>query len=47
MNSYLIMKITKDLSDIIEKIKYYNKKYEETKKNHIIMKKRSISLNLL
>lgn len=46
MNSYLIMKITKDLSDIIEKIKYYNKKYEETKKESYYNEKKNYILEL-
>lgn len=46
MNSYLIMKITKDLSDIIEKIKYYNKKYEETKKESYYNEKKKYILEL-
>ncbi len=46
MNSYLIMKITKDLSDIIQKIKYYNKKYEETKKESYYNEKKKYILEL-
>ena len=43
MNSYLIKKITKDLSDIIKNIKDCNKKYEETKeKSWQDMKKKYI-----
>ncbi len=43
MNSYLIMKITKDLSDIIKNIKDCNKKYEETKeKSWQDMKRKNI-----
>ncbi len=46
MNDYLIMKITKDLSDIIQKIKYCNKKYEETKKESYYNKKKKYILEL-
>lgn len=46
MNSYLIKKITKDLSDIIKNIKDCNKKYEETKEKSWQDMKRKYILEL-